>query len=261
MTTPRPSRLIAPMLVMLSTLFAAVVLLIAFLVMPNGRCVGTADQGRASAQSAGGRIADAPVPTPPPSEAFARVRGWQDANRAPVPGDLLTTTVPTSPDPEPIPLESLAVEPDARLLDAIRRQESSGGRYLWGDGGRGLGAYHLSRRFWADGCKALGVDWDYDTCVWDEGYCRQVIRGWWKLYGAATDEQKARRMNGGPAGDYITAAEFVDPGKLARAQARLRATAEHWRKVKAFLEESPTLLRRSGCEGWTLHSLGDGGAP
>jgi hypothetical protein len=40
--------------------------------------------------------------------------------------------------------------PDDRLLDAVRLIESSGGLYLYGDGGRSLGDFQMGRAAWAD---------------------------------------------------------------------------------------------------------------
>ncbi|MEO6034855.1 MAG: transglycosylase SLT domain-containing protein, partial [Verrucomicrobiota bacterium] len=40
--------------------------------------------------------------------------------------------------------------PDNRLLDAVCQIESSGGRFVWGDGGRSLGYFQIQKAAWTD---------------------------------------------------------------------------------------------------------------
>lgn len=40
--------------------------------------------------------------------------------------------------------------PDNRLLDAVCQIESSGGRYVYGDGGRSLGPFQIQKAAWSD---------------------------------------------------------------------------------------------------------------
>jgi hypothetical protein len=40
--------------------------------------------------------------------------------------------------------------PDDRLLEAVRQIESSGGLFLYGDGGRSLGDFQMGRAAWSD---------------------------------------------------------------------------------------------------------------
>lgn len=103
------------------------------------------------------------------------------------------------------------------LLDAIRQVESGGDPSAVGDNGRSLGAYQIGEAYWQDACEYGGVTWAYESGVYDDAKCRQVIRWYWRRYGAQTDEQRARMHNGGPQGH------------------RKRATVAYWQKVKAEL--------------------------
>lgn len=109
------------------------------------------------------------------------------------------------------------------LLDAIRTHESLDGRQPVGDGGRSLGDYHISRKYWQDGCEFGGVDWSYDTLVWSDPHCRQVIRWYWQRWcpdalRRGDFEALARTHNGGPRGP------------------RKECTRPYWRKIRAILE-------------------------
>lgn len=99
----------------------------------------------------------------------------------------------------------------ARLFDAIRQVESGGDDRAVGDGGRSCGPYQCGRAAWADGG---GNPKDYDRLVWNRAACEKVMRGYWKRYGATTDEQRARTWNGGPNG------------------MQKKATLAYWHKVK-----------------------------
>jgi len=97
------------------------------------------------------------------------------------------------------------------LFDAIRLVESGGDDRAVGDGGRSRGPYQCGRAAWADGG---GNPVDYDRLVWDRAACEAVMIGYWRRYGATTDEARARLWNGGP--NWRTKP----------------ATAEYWRRVK-----------------------------
>ena len=121
----------------------------------------------------------------------------------------------------------------SQLLEAIRQVESRGGRDTRGDGGRSLGSYHISRAYWADGCRQLkregvgNVPWDYDRWVHNDAQARRVIRGYWRRYAApryapdsmADCEVLARVHNGGPTGH------------------RKSSTAKYWRRVRRAMND------------------------
>jgi hypothetical protein len=73
-------------------------------------------------------------------------------------------------------LEAATWRPDERLLDALCQVESSGGRFVSGDGGRSLGHFQMQKASWAD-----VLDWrkkqnlpthDYQTHVFDSRISR-----------------------------------------------------------------------------------------
>jgi len=86
-----------------------------------------------------------------------------------------------------------------------------------GDGGASRGPYQIGMAYWTDGCQTAGVRWDYLSLVWSRPHCETVIKAYWRRYGAATDQQRARMHNGGPDG-------HLEAGTL-----------EYWRKVSAAL--------------------------
>lgn len=109
------------------------------------------------------------------------------------------------------------------LYNAIRQVESSGDDHAIGDDGASRGPYGTKRIWWADACKAGGVNWDYDTHVWDRARCEYLMYWYWHRYCpealASLDfETLARVHNGGPAG------------------ARKRCTADYWQRVRKELE-------------------------
>ena len=114
-----------------------------------------------------------------------------------------------------------SVEPDARLLDAIRQVESGGRSDAVGDGGRSRGAYQIGLAYWTDACQTLRVSWDYDRLVLSDYHCRAVMRAYWQRYGARTDEQKARAHNSGSGW-----------------RNKYKLTNGYWAKVKAELAKS-----------------------
>jgi hypothetical protein len=106
-------------------------------------------------------------------------------------------------------------DPDARLFAAIRQVESGGFDYALGDGGTSVGPYQCSLPAWIDG-GGRGRDWP--RLAYDRTATEAVMRGYWKQYGAVTDEQKARIWNGGPRG------------------MRKKATLAYWRKVQEAMK-------------------------
>jgi hypothetical protein len=87
------------------------------------------------------------------------------------------------------------------LLDAIATAESENGSHLRGDGGRALGPYQIHRRYWRDGTKILGVDWNYEQAL-DATKARAVVRAYLLYYGKGKSLiELARIHNGGPGGD------------------------------------------------------------
>jgi hypothetical protein len=118
----------------------------------------------------------------------------------------------------PILLAAPAIADDARLLAAMRQVESGGNRFAVGDGGLARGPLQCHAAAWTDGCKALGVHWPYPQYVWSRWHSEQVARGYWRMYGCKTDEQKARRWNGGVHGD------------------RNPTTLKYWKRVQATMK-------------------------
>ncbi len=121
------------------------------------------------------------------------------------------------------PKQTLRLRRLDRYFEALRRVETGGVRrpqLAVGDGGRSRGPYQISRAYWIDGCKQLGVNWPYETGVADAARCRAVMRGFFKRYAPAAlatgDWQTLARVhNGGPGG-------MNKP-----------ATRSYWRKVRA----------------------------
>jgi hypothetical protein len=89
-----------------------------------------------------------------------------------------------------------------RLFDAIVQVESRGNPDAVGDEGNAHGLVQAWRRAWQDGCKAMGVHWNYATGVRDPCKCIRVFYAYTSLYGARIDPQRVRIWNGGPCGDH-----------------------------------------------------------
>ena len=100
-----------------------------------------------------------------------------------------------------------------RIFDAIVEVESGGNPNAVGDGGKAHGLAQAWGPAWREGCEALGVHWDYVTGVRDLRKCNKIFHAYTSLYGARTDQQRARIWKGGPRGD------------------RRRSTLPYWRKV------------------------------
>lgn len=82
--------------------------------------------------------------------------------------------------------------------------ESRGDPEAVGDGGRSIGPLQISRPYWADACRILGVKWPYEKAKdpvyaitalyhYSRHYCRAAGIEW-------TPENIARIHNGGPDG-------------------------------------------------------------
>ena len=108
-----------------------------------------------------------------------------------------------------------------RLFDAIVEVESRGNPHAVGDGGKAHGLAQAWRGAWQDGCKALGVHWDYATGVRDPRKCSKIFYAYTSLYGAKTDQQRARIWNGGPGGDRRKST-LAYWGKVRRAMRRMK---------------------------------------
>jgi len=106
-----------------------------------------------------------------------------------------------------------------QLFAAIRQVESGGNDNAVGDGGLSLGPYQITKPYWQEACEHLGVDWDYETFVWNRGRCEDVMVAYWDRWKAGTGEARARMHNGGPRGH------------------RKQSTLNYWWKVKRVMEK------------------------
>jgi len=109
------------------------------------------------------------------------------------------------------------------LLDGIRRHESLDGKVLSGDGRKSLGPYHIQRAFWEDACEYGGLPWRYDSDVYDDSLCRNVIF----LY---FDRHEPKALT---RGDLETLAKLFNGGPRWREKP---ATATYWRKVRVAMK-------------------------
>jgi hypothetical protein len=102
-----------------------------------------------------------------------------------------------------------------RLLDAIAIVESQSNPDAIGDKGRAIGSYQIHKRYWADGTRILGVDWQYREAK-DPAKARKVVRAYLIHYGRNKSIlQKARIHNGGPRG-YRKEATLAYARKIAK---------------------------------------------
>ena len=110
------------------------------------------------------------------------------------------------------------------ILIPLLIQVESGGRVdAIGDSGKARGILQIHAAAWADGCKELGVKWDYKTGSFDAAKSRAICKAYLTRYGrhykkvtgrAPTLETLARTWNGGPYGW------------------RKKSTLPYWRKVQ-----------------------------
>jgi hypothetical protein len=93
------------------------------------------------------------------------------------------------------------VEADwARLLNAIRKVESSDGKFTRGDGGEAIGPYQIHRAYWYDAMRFLNETWPYSWAA-KEKYARAAVRAYLQHYGRGEGfEQLAAIHNAGPDG-------------------------------------------------------------
>ena len=106
------------------------------------------------------------------------------------------------------------------LLDAIAHVESDNNPKAVGDNGRAIGSYQIHRRYWQDGIRILGVDWQYRDAR-DPQKARRVVRAYLRYYGKGKSLlEMARIHNGGPRGH------------------RKKATLKYARKIEAILADT-----------------------
>lgn len=92
-----------------------------------------------------------------------------------------------------------AGEPSEQLLDAIRQVES-GGRVVYGDGGRAYGPYQIHACVIEDVNRRYGTTFTLSDRASDEK-SRQICRLYLRMYGRGrTQIEMARIWNGGPNG-------------------------------------------------------------
>jgi len=101
---------------------------------------------------------------------------------------------------------------------ALRIVESSDGRNLVGDGGESVGPYQIQRAYWLDGG---GKAKDYPRLAYVDAECRKVMLAYWRRYGAATDEERARCHNSGSGW-----------------RKKYHLTNDYWRRVQAAMKGS-----------------------
>jgi hypothetical protein len=109
------------------------------------------------------------------------------------------------------------------LLSAIVMVESGGDPNAIGDGGKAIGPYQIHQAYWIDGCKALGVKWDYWRAK-DERTARRVVTAYILRYAGegASLEKAARIHNGGPQG-HRNPATLIYWEKVKREMDRIRS--------------------------------------
>lgn len=106
------------------------------------------------------------------------------------------------------------------LLDAIATVESNSDPNAVGDKGRAIGMYQIHPRYWQDGTRILGVDWQHSEAR-DPEKARQVVRAYLHHYGRGKDVfDMARIHNGGPRGH------------------KKKATLTYARRIEAILEDA-----------------------
>ena len=86
----------------------------------------------------------------------------------------------------------------ADVFTAVVQVESGSNRNAVGDNGQARGYVQCHRGAWADGCEALGVDWDYATGTRDLAKCRRVFFAYTSRYGAKSDRDRCRAWHCGP---------------------------------------------------------------
>lgn len=114
------------------------------------------------------------------------------------------------------------------LLWALAAVESNGDPNAVGDGGKALGVFQIHEDYWKDGCRILGVNWEYKKEVWNVDKSVHIVTAYLAHYGARykrtakqtpTLEVLARIHNGGPDGF------------------KKAATLKYWERVKKKLKK------------------------
>lgn len=108
------------------------------------------------------------------------------------------------------------------LISALIAVESSGNDLAIGDQGRAIGPLQIHRAVVTDVNRFTGAHYRHQDMT-NRAIARKVCQTYLEHYArGATDEQAARRWNGGPTGDRKT------------------ATLGYWRKVEAQLKKGTT---------------------
>ena len=105
------------------------------------------------------------------------------------------------------------------FLNAVRQVESGGDDAAVGDSGSSRGPMQCGRAAWADAREYLGVDWDYDRCVWLRFESEIVFIGYTQRWDARTWEERARCWNSGP-----------------QWRKKYRLTDGYWRRVRRTMQ-------------------------
>jgi hypothetical protein len=108
------------------------------------------------------------------------------------------------------------------LISALIAVESGGRDSAIGDQGRAIGPLQIHRAVVTDVNRITGAHYRHSEMT-NRTIARKVCQAYLEHYArGATDEQAARRWNGGPTGDRKT------------------ATLGYWRKVEAQLKKGTT---------------------
>lgn len=120
----------------------------------------------------------------------------------------------------------------AQLIPALIAVESGGNAHAVGDNGKALGILQIHEAYWIDGCKFLGVDWDYKTDAFSVPKSVLITQAYLEYYGSiyqattgwdVTLQKLAQLHNGGPQG---TNPDYPD---------KYRNTLLYWEKVRKHL--------------------------
>lgn len=130
--------------------------------------------------------------------------------------------------------------PPERFLNAVRFVESSNGRFVYGDEGRSLGDYQLSKAAWKDvnGLRRAhgGKVYEYRKFVFD----RQVSRSYAADYLVILEGQLRRELRRRPNFGELYAAYNVGFSSFAQCQFKLSrvndGTQRKCRQIQQFME-------------------------
>lgn len=128
---------------------------------------------------------------------------------------------------------TVAAAPSKQLIAALEQVESGGDPDVRpGDHGRALGILQIHKRYWMEGCKLLGVNWDYKTGSRDQKKSEAITFAVLSHYGESyrkatgqepTSEVYARCHNGG------------EHGWKNDASRRSKRTLAYWAKVRKHI--------------------------